>query len=53
MYKTKYEEIVIIGSERSLIMGFVLANNAHHAAIRKTGHTIQSIPEECNVAWIV
>lgn len=46
IYKTKYEAIVIIGSEKILIIRLVFANSAHHAMIRKTGHTIQSIPEE-------
>jgi len=53
IYKTKYDAMVITGRDKSLIKGFVLANNTHHAAIRKTGQTIQSIPEYCNVDWIV
>lgn len=50
IYKTKYDEMVITGREKNLRIGFVLANNAHHATIRKTGHTTQSDPEECNAA---
>ena len=45
IYKTKYDETVITGREKNLRRGFVLANNTHHATIRKTGHTMQSIPE--------
>ena len=50
IYKTKYDEMVITGREKNLRIEFVLANNAHHATIRKTGHTMQSNPEECNAA---
>ena len=53
IYKTTYDAMVITGREKSLRIGFVLANNTHHATIRKTGHTIQSIPDEYNAAWIV
>jgi hypothetical protein len=53
IYKTKYDAMVIIGREKSLRSGFVLANNTHHAPIRKTGHTIQSILDEYNAACIV
>jgi len=45
IYKTKYDETVISGREKNLRRGFVLPNNTHHATIRKTGHTMQSIPE--------
>jgi hypothetical protein len=50
IYKTKYDEMVINGREKNFRMGFVLANNAHHATIRKIGHIMQSNPEDCNAA---
>ena len=53
IYKTKYDAMVITGREKSLKIGLVLADNTHHETIRKIGHTIQSIPEECNAACIV
>lgn len=50
--KTKYVDTAIVGRAKILRIAAVLANNIHHAAIRKIGHTSQSNPLECSVTWI-
>ncbi len=51
--KTKYVDTAIVGRAKTLRIAVVLANNIHHAAIRKIGHISQSIPLECSVTWII